>query len=168
MYFGGLTNFKTKTPLHAHVRSPVFKSNQFSFVPNRKGKIFRQDVLWSPDPGALLPMAVLVSNFPQSRGRDLFWIYALDFRGVFACYCSLHRWGVFTGFCSNFLWMVVVGLGSPSLSVEREPYEEAKHKRDGEAVDVRNNFSCARSGTSFQWWTRRRWLCENLKYANSV
>lgn len=51
--------------------------------------------------------------------------------------------------------MVVVGLGSPSASVDSErPYTEkrshAGKERTGEAVDVRNNFSYARSGTSFQ------------------
>lgn len=144
--------------------SPVFESNQFSFVPNRKGNIFRQDVrLVNRSRVVFLWRVFLVSNFPrnQPRGRDLFWIYALDFRRVFACFV-VHE-GLY-----RILFKLLMNGGRlvwvprplrPNGSRTKKPENE----RDGRVVDVRNNFSYARSGTSFQWWTRRRWLVRKLK-----
>lgn len=148
----------------ARACSPVFESNQFSFVPNRKGNIFRQDVhSVNRSRVVFLWRVFLVSNFPrnQPRGRDLFWIYALDFRRVFACFV-VHE-GLY-----RILFKLLMNGGRlvwvprplrPNGSRTKKPENE----RDGRVVDVRNNFSYARSGTSFQWWTRRRWLVRKLK-----
>lgn len=78
----------------SRTRPPVFKSNQFSFVPNRKGNIFRQDVFRSPDSSSV-GCSSCIEYSGTEWGGDLFWIYALDFRRVFACYCSLLAWGLY-------------------------------------------------------------------------
>lgn len=147
-----------------HTFCPVFKSNQFSFVPNRKGNIFRQDVLWSP---VLFFWWLFLYRIFRNRGEGICFEFML---WIFDEFLQSSYMGVFTGFCSNFLWMVVVGLVWVPRPLRPNGSRTKKPKRewDGEVMDVRNNFSYARSGTSFQWWTRRRWLCENLKYANSV
>lgn len=68
-FFGGLTNFKIETPLHAHVPR-ISKVINF-----RLCRIGRETFSAKTSFGhraLLLRMAVLVSNIPQPRGGDLF------------------------------------------------------------------------------------------------
>lgn len=119
--------------------------------------------VWSTGPGwSSSEGFFLVSSFPrnQPRGRDLFWIYALDFRRVFACFVHEGLYRILFKLLMNGGRLVWVPRPlQPNGSRSKEPENE----RDGRVVDVRNNFSYARSGTSFQWWTRRRWLVRKLK-----
>lgn len=90
---------------------------QFSKVINfRLCRIGKETFSAKTSFGALLPMVVLVSNFPQPRGGDLFWIYALDFRRVLAVF--IHEGGL----CRILFKLLMnggrVGLGSSSPSVK--------------------------------------------------
>lgn len=104
----------------------------------------------------------------QTEGEGICFEFMLWIFDEFLQSCFVHVRGVFTGFCSNFLWMAVGWFGF--LVPFGRTEAGCKKRRGCGLLDVvGNNFSYdARSGTSFQWWTRRRWLCENLKYANSV
>lgn len=164
-----LTNFETIDSASADARPHVprfffFKSNQFSFVPKRKRKHFppRRSLLVTA-----APVLFLSRIFRPNRGEGICFEFMLWIFDEFLQSCFVHMRGVFTGFCSNFYWMVAGWFG---FLVPFGRTEAGRKKRGAvRLLDVGNNFSYnARSGTSFQWWTRRRWLCENLKYANSV
>lgn len=150
----------------SRTRFLVFESNQFSFVPNRKGNIFRHDVSVTHVSLCSRSRWFLYRVFWQPRrAGDLFWIYVLDFRRVFA-FCTagfLHERGLYRILFKLLMngWLV----WAPFLPCSVAAAEKPSERRCWTSAIT---FLMPRSGTSFQWCTRRRWLCENLKYANSV
>lgn len=113
----------------ARACSPVFESNQFSFVPNRKGNIFRQDVhsvnrsrvvfLWG-----VFPCIEFSSQPTEGKG------FVLNLcSGFSTSFCVLRStWESLPDFVQTSYEWWQVDLGSSSPSAEREPYKEARER----------------------------------------
>lgn len=147
----------------SRTRCSVFKSNQFSFVPNRKGNIFHRGVLRSPDSSSD-GCSCIERSATEGEGicfEFMLWIFDVFLQSLHTCGGAYRI--LFKLLRKSGRWFEFLGPLRSNGSRKKKPNES-----DGEIVDVRNNFSFARSGTSFQWWARRGRLWENLKYANSV
>lgn len=111
----------------------------------------------------------------KSEEGDLFWIYALDSERVFAVcvLCSLPAEGGLTGFWFKLL-MNDGRLGFPVSSTCSCRTRTARRSQDGTTVSSEWDEGVRASAITFLMRlimpgrVFRRWVYENLKYANSV
>lgn len=145
------------------------KSNQFSLVPNRK--YFPTRSAMAVARRTLCSAWFLHRSFylwAKPEEGDLFWIYALDSERVFACVAQSSCRGGLTGFWFKLL-MNDGRLGFPFSSAYS--CETRTWRRSQDRATVRRR--CRASAITFLMPDHagrvfRRWVCENLKYANSV
>lgn len=155
------------------------KSDQFSLEPNRK-HFPSQDAPWlSPVAPSVPHGSQFVVFFLYVREKpeegDLFWIYALDSERVFAVcvLCSLPAEGGLTGFWFKLL-MNDGRLGFPVSSTCSCRTRTARRSQDGTTVSSEWDEGVRASAITFLMRlimpgrVFRRWVYENLKYANSV
>lgn len=164
--FGGfdkLRDHRLRVHADARPRVPRFsKVINFRLWPNRKRKHFppRRSLLvtgWS---------SCIRIFRPKPRGRGFVLNLCSGFWTSFCVSCFVHMRGVFGRILFKLLMNGgrVVWVPGPLWSNGSRAQEEGAYWTSSAITFL----MMPGSGTSFQWWTRRRWLCENLKYANSV
>lgn len=171
-----VTDAEGSTACVRDVPHVVRKSNQFSLVPNRRGNIshpceMRRRACRPASPLSRTSSWLLYRSFfkvGKSREKGICFEFMLWILNEFL---RVFLQGGLTGF--RFKLLMNDGVDWVSRFTRLVLCSETRTRtEDGERTTeetkmegVRNNFSYARS---CQGRVSRRWVCENLKYANSV